>query len=95
MVACERRSELLRLDFGGYVIDTPGIRDYTVWNRDALTLASHMPELTPFRETCRFSNCTHSHEPDCGVKAALERGVIDRRRYDSYLTMLHDAQDET
>jgi len=86
------RSELLRLEFGGYVIDTPGIRDYTIWSVDPLAIAQHLPEFAPFRGACRFSNCTHSHEPDCQVRAALDRGAIDPRRYGSYLTMLDDAR---
>ncbi len=87
-------SSLLPLSGGGYVIDTPGIREYTLWEVDPATLARHFPELNGLDSRCRFTNCTHSHEPDCAVKVAVESGTIDRRRYESYLRILGGLEEE-
>jgi ribosome biogenesis GTPase len=81
-------STLLPLGGGGYVIDTPGIREYTLWEVDPTALDRHFPEIDALKGGCRFANCTHSHEPDCAVKAASAAGKLDRRRYESYLRIL-------
>lgn len=85
-------TELLRLDGGGYVIDTPGIREYTLWEIGPAALDRNFPELDAFREGCHFADCTHSHEPGCAVKAAAESGEIAARRYRSYLLMLDEVR---
>jgi ribosome biogenesis GTPase / thiamine phosphate phosphatase len=77
-------SSLLRLTGGGYVIDTPGIRAYTLWEVEAEDVAHHFPEIRAVAIGCRFSNCSHLHEPDCAVQAAAGDGRIDPRRYASY-----------
>lgn len=87
-------SSLLPLSGGGYVIDTPGIRKYTLWEVDPLELDQHFPEMASLREDCRFANCTHSHEPDCAVKAAVDDGRIDRRRHQSYVRILEGLDEE-
>jgi ribosome biogenesis GTPase len=87
-------SSLLPLGGGGYVIDTPGIREYTLWEVDPAALDRHFPEIDALRSGCRFANCTHSHEPDCAVKAASESGKIDPRRYESYLRILSGLDEE-
>lgn len=87
-------AQLLKLDAGGYVIDTPGIREYTLWEIEPDELDQHFPEIDAFREGCRFSDCTHSHEPECGVKEAVERGDILPRRYSSYLQILEETRGE-
>ncbi len=81
-------STLLGLSVGGFVIDTPGIRAYTLWDVDPLHLDRHFPEFGPHRAGCRFADCTHSHEPDCAVKEAAASGAIDSRRYESYTRIL-------
>ena len=73
-------------DFGGgtYLIDTPGIREFGLWDLDRDTLRDYFPEFEAPSELCRFTNCTHVHEPDCEVKDAVERGEINRARYETY-----------
>lgn len=87
-------SQLLRLATGGYVIDTPGMREYALWEIEPDELDQHFPDIDAFREGCRFADCTHSHEPHCAVKEATERGAIAERRYRSYLGMLDEAREE-
>jgi ribosome biogenesis GTPase len=87
-------SSLLPLSGGGYVIDTPGIRKYTLWEIDPQELDRHFPEIAELRGGCRFANCSHSHEPDCAVKDAVAAGKIDRRRHLSYLRILEGLDEE-
>lgn len=83
-------TEMLPLSFGGYVIDTPGIKELgMIWLRPE-ELGGYFPEMRERLPQCRFYNCTHVHEPDCAVKKALEEGYIDPTRYKNYLSMLHD-----
>jgi ribosome biogenesis GTPase len=87
-------SSLLRLSGGGYVIDTPGIREYTLWELDPSDLDSHFPEIARFAAECRFSNCAHRHEPGCAVKAAAADGRIPARRFASYTRIRNGLEDE-
>ncbi len=87
-------SQLMPLAGGGYVIDTPGIREYTLWEIEPEQLDRLFPDLDAFREACRFGDCTHSHEPDCAIKDAVEAGEIIERRYASYLRMLEEVREE-
>jgi ribosome biogenesis GTPase len=87
-------SSLLPLSSGGYVIDTPGIRKYTLWEVDPRGLDRHFPEIDALRGQCRFANCTHSHEPGCAVRDAVDAGTIDRRRHASYLRILEGLDEE-
>ncbi len=77
---------------GGMLIDTPGIRElgFTI---DLAKLAWYFPEFDPFVHHCHFSNCTHTHEPDCAVIAAVERGEVPARRFESYL-MIRESLEE-
>jgi ribosome biogenesis GTPase len=86
--------ELHRLDAGGYLGDTPGVREFGIWGVTKRTLARYFREFDPVRRGCRFAGCTHSHEPDCAVKAAVEEGVISRDRYGSYLKILETVPDD-
>jgi ribosome biogenesis GTPase len=72
------------LDEGGYVADTPGLREAGFFDIEPEELAWHFVEMRPFLSDCHFSSCTHTHEPDCAVKAAVEAGKITEARYDSY-----------
>ena len=81
-------STLLRWDESSFVVDTPGVRSLGVWKIEPSTLAWYFPELEAFSAECRFSRCSHTHEPDCAVKAATESGEIPRQRYESYLRMM-------
>jgi len=82
-------ARLLPLDCGGWVADTPGLREVGLWGVDDATLDTAFPEFRPLLGQCRFRNsCTHTHEPDCAILAAVGRGDIDRGRYASYAAML-------
>lgn len=81
-------------DFGGgtYLIDTPGIREFGLWDLDRESLRDYFPELGEAAELCRFTNCTHVHEPDCEVKDRVERGALNRARYETYLRLYNDLE---
>jgi ribosome biogenesis GTPase len=87
-------AELHALSFGGYLVDTPGIREFGVREVHPNDLAHFFPDLAPYVNDCKFPDCTHDHEPGCAVKAALERDAIHRARYDSYLRILDSLQTE-
>jgi ribosome biogenesis GTPase len=76
------------LDEGGYVADTPGLREAGLWDIEPEELAWHFVEFRPFLADCRFSSCTHTHEPGCAVKVAVEAGQISEARYESYWRLL-------
>ncbi len=81
--------EMFELDFGGQVVDTPGMREFGLWQTAGPEVAYGFVELRPFLGACRFGqDCTHTHEPGCAIKGALERGAISARRYASYRRML-------
>jgi len=76
---------LIPLSFGGYVVDTPGIRQFQLWDVIPEEVAGFFRELRPYVSRCRFPDCTHTHEADCAVKDAVADGWIDTRRYESYV----------
>jgi ribosome biogenesis GTPase len=78
-------AELLPLSFGGYVVDTPGIRQFQLWDVIPEEVAGFFRELRPYVSRCRYPDCTHTHEDDCAVKDAVADGWIDPRRYESYV----------
>ena len=80
-------SQLLRLDFGGWVIDTPGIRVFRLHGLTPRELRSLFPEFAPFAARCRYPDCSHDHEPGCAVFDAVESGAIGATRFASYLEM--------
>jgi len=80
-------AELLPLQIGGYVCDTPGIRKLRFWGIEKEDLPFCFPEIEPWQEDCRFPDCSHRDEPDCAVRAAAEEGKISRSRYSNYLRM--------
>jgi ribosome biogenesis GTPase len=77
----------LSLDGGGYVADTPGIREIGLWNLPPEDLDWCFRELRPYLGECYFAGCTHIHEPDCAVRAAVTSGDVDPVRYDSYVRL--------
>ncbi len=77
-------AQLLPLAGGGYVIDTPGIRQFQLWDIIAEEVAGNYRDLRPYVSLCKFPNCTHTHESDCAVKDAVADGRLDARRYESY-----------
>lgn len=85
------RSELIPFD-GGYLADTPGLRDIGVWGIRPEDLAACFPEMRPYIGRCEFSDCLHLEEPGCAIRRAVARGKISRRRYESYQRILIDQQ---
>jgi ribosome biogenesis GTPase len=81
------QSNLFELENGGKVIDTPGIREFGVAQLRKIDLPSFYPEFASPSISCRYSDCSHIHEEDCGVKAALAEGTIHQIRYDNYQTI--------
>jgi ribosome biogenesis GTPase len=83
-------SEMISLPDGGWLIDTPGIKGFGTFDMEPEELTSYFPEIFRFSKDCRFSNCTHTHEPGCAVLQALEDHFIAQSRYQSYLSMMED-----
>ena len=86
-------SEMLPLPSGGYIIDTPGIKGFGTFNIEPEELSGYFKEIFRFSHDCRFSNCTHTHEPGCAVLKAVEDHYIAASRYQSYLSMLDDKEE--
>ncbi len=82
--------EMYPLSSGGYVIDSPGIRGFGLVDVEKEEIARYFPEMLREGVGCRFTPCTHTHEPGCAVKAAVDAGVISPERYNSYLGMLEE-----
>ncbi|MEY5069200.1 MAG: ribosome small subunit-dependent GTPase [Bacteroidota bacterium] len=82
-------AEMYTLPFGGYLIDTPGIRELGVFDIEPQELGRLFPEFRERMGDCRFHNCRHINEPGCAVLTALENGEIEPSRYDSYLSIYH------
>lgn len=78
------------LSGGGFVVDTPGIRGFGLVDFTKEELSTYFPDMVQVMDNCRFAPCTHTHEPGCAVKAAVEGGEISPERYDSYLGMLEE-----
>ena len=83
-------SETYRLCSGGYIIDTPGIRGFGLVNLEKEEIYKYFPEMLRCSDSCRFVPCTHTHEPGCAVKQAVDEGSISEERYNSYLGMLEE-----
>lgn len=80
-------------DLGGdtFIIDTPGIREFGLWDVTPESLREAFPEFEEAAEWCRFNDCTHTHEPDCEVKKRVERGEISPARYESYVRLISES----
>ena len=77
-----------------YLIDTPGIKGFGTFDMEREELTSYFKEIFEFSKQCRFSNCTHTHEPGCAVRQALDDHYIAQSRYQSYLSMLDDKDED-
>lgn len=87
-------AEMFELYNGGYIIDTPGIKAFGLLDMEDSTLSHYFPEMFKLLPECQYHNCTHTHEPNCKVKAALEEGLVSYSRYESYLSMLIDENEK-
>lgn len=81
-------------DFGDgtYLIDTPGIREFGLWDLDRESLRDYFPEFEEAAELCRFTDCTHVHEPNCEVKERVEKGELNQARYETYVRLWEDLE---
>lgn len=87
-------AELIPLDFGGFLADTPGIREFGLVGFDLNEISGFFPEMRILQQNCRFYNCTHLHEPGCAVMEAFGKGKIAASRYDSYISIYESLEDE-
>ena len=78
-------AQLLRLDFGGWVVDTPGLRQFELWDIIPEEVEGFFPDFRPFVPLCAYPDCSHTHEDSCAVKEAVRRRLLSARRYTSYL----------
>lgn len=81
-------AEMFQLGFDGWIVDTPGIKEFGLYDFEAETLSQRFPEMRAIMDQCRFANCTHRHEPGCAVLKALDEHDIATFRYQNYLNML-------
>lgn len=82
--------EMYRIQSGGFLIDTPGIRGFGLVDLEKEEIHKYFPEMLRYADDCRFVPCTHTHEPGCAVKDAVDRGLLSPERYNSYLGMLEE-----
>lgn len=82
--------EMYRLSCGAFLVDTPGIRGFGLVDLEKEEISKYFPEMLRVMDDCRFSPCTHTHEPGCAVKDAVDAGIISAQRYNSYLGMLEE-----
>ena len=84
-------AELMPLHYGGFVVDTPGLKEFGVWEVTKVDLEAAFPEIASRTGGCRFPDCSHNHEPDCAVREALETGEIAEHRFKSFQKILEEA----
>lgn len=87
-------AELIRLELGGWVVDTPGIRQFQLWDIIPEEVEGFFPEFRPFVPLCAFPDCTHTHEERCAIKRAVARRQISEQRYISYLGLFEGSAEE-
>ncbi len=85
-------SEMIELEIGGYIIDTPGIKGFGVLDMKKEEISHYFPEIFKNLERCQYYNCSHTHEPNCAVKKSVEEGKIAQSRYFSYIGLLEDEE---
>ena len=89
-----RHSQLIEIFGGTYLMDTPGFTSFYVENMEKEELRYYFPEFQKYEGQCRFQGCTHTHEPGCRVKEALEQGKINKQRYENYLEMYKELEEK-
>lgn len=87
-------AQLFQIDDNTYVIDTPGVREIEPFGLSREDITHYFKEIAFFAKDCRFNTCTHTHEPDCKVKEALEEGIIPEERYISYLRLVETLEED-
>lgn len=87
-------SEMFEIDGTGYIIDTPGIKGFGTFDMTKEEVSHYFKDIFRFSSECKFHNCTHTHEPHCAVREAVERHDISESRYNSYLSMLEDENED-
>ena len=87
-------SEMFPLSFGGFVIDTPGIKGFGLVDMDKRELFHFFPEIFQVSAQCQYNNCTHRDEPGCAVKHSVEKNIINPSRYLSYLSIMNDNDEK-
>jgi ribosome biogenesis GTPase len=85
-------SEMYEFEFGGFIIDTPGIKGFGVLEMEKEEISHYFPEIFRLLNECQYYNCTHTHEPQCAVKKSVEEGKIALSRYQSYLGLLEGEE---
>jgi ribosome biogenesis GTPase len=86
-------ARLLPLCCGGYVVDTPGVRQFQLWDVIGEEMPGYYRDLRSYVSLCRFPDCTHTHEEACAVKDAVADGRLDKRRYESYCHLFSGQED--
>lgn len=87
-------SEMFPLPQGGYIIDTPGVKGFGTIDFERAEVGHYFPEIFEMSHQCRYNNCTHTHEPGCAVREAVQNSLISQSRYASYLSILEDSDSE-
>ncbi|MBP1924870.1 ribosome biogenesis GTPase [Sedimentibacter acidaminivorans] len=87
-----RHAEIYKLNFGGFVVDTPGFSSFELGSIDEFELSDYYPEIKKFSVGCRFDDCLHYKEPDCVIKDAVANGLISEIRYSNYTKLLEDIK---
>ncbi len=82
-------AEIIPLSFGGYIIDTPGIKEFGLYDLKKEEIPERYPEMRALMHNCKYNNCMHVHEPGCAVKEAVENGKISKLRYYNYLSIIN------
>jgi ribosome biogenesis GTPase len=83
-------STLYHLPQGGDLIDSPGVRDFGLWNMSARDILNGFRDIKPFADQCRFSDCSHSNEPGCALLKAIEENKVNRERFENYMKMISE-----
>lgn len=89
-----RHTQLIELQKDTYLMDTPGFTSFYVENMEKEELRHYFPEFRAYEGSCRFQGCTHTHEPGCRVKEALEEGAVSKERYENYLEMYRELEEK-
>jgi len=84
--------QLIPMDLGGWVADTPGLREWALFDLDPEELDAYFPDIAPLVADCQFSDCTHKVEPGCAVRAAVREGLVSQHRYESYVKLHEEHQ---